>query len=107
MALATAPATRTCTVEGCDQRYRSSGLCDTHYWARRTTERRERRLGPIVVEWSPLCMTAEEWADWRTLNPRFLAEKRIAERPCRDCPAAWAAVQRAQGTCNGQPGRDS
>lgn len=99
-------AQRSCSVEDCEGRYRAIGLCDVHYWALRTARRRERRLTPPVAVWSPACMSSDEWEVWRTLNPRFLAEKRIAERPCRDCPAAWAAEMGAMGCCNGTPGSD-
>lgn len=50
-------------------------------------------------------MDGEEWADWQALNPILpLAGGGTAERPCVDCPASYAAVMRAEGRCNGEPG---
>jgi len=49
----------------------------------------------------PACMTADEWRTWRE-GGRYpwLARKNA---PCDDCPAWFAAEQRAQGACNGEP----
>lgn len=54
--------------------------------------------------WEPLCMDARDWRDWQRLNPRNLGGHSVADRPCADCPASFAAEMRAEGKCNGSPG---
>lgn len=65
------------------------------------------------VRWStkggeaPDCMTAEEWALWRSSERTKLT---IRTTPCVDCPLGFAAEMRAvrtaeypHGRCNGRP----
>lgn len=54
--------------------------------------------------WAPLCMDAEDWRHWKRMNPRLSTASENADRPCKDCPADFAAEMRAQGKCNGTPG---
>lgn len=63
-----------------------------------------------AVDWSPDCMSDEEWADWRRLNPVYrndatsrVPKTDMAARPCADCPLGYAAEMRALGRCNGTP----
>lgn len=53
--------------------------------------------------WAPLCMNADEWAEWRRTNPLGLSNGAIA-RPCEDCLLGFAADMRAGDSCNGAPG---
>lgn len=54
--------------------------------------------------WAPLCMTADEWADWRAHVSFTGHHTEQAARPCDDCPLGFAADMRAEGRCNGTPG---
>lgn len=49
-------------------------------------------------------MDRREWATWVERNPRNPGGVRYADRPCVDCPLAYAAEMRAIGRCNGAPG---
>lgn len=49
-----------------------------------------------VTAVQPACMTREEVAYWRRLNP--------GDNPCADCETWFAAQMDAQGKCNGTPG---
>ena len=51
---------------------------------------RERFEEDARTGWAPLCMDAEEWADWRRTNPLGLSTGAIA-RPCEDCLLGFAA----------------
>lgn len=52
--------------------------------------------------WAALCMTDDEWIEWRDRNP--LNVHGAIARPCEECPLGFAADMRAQGRCNGTPG---
>lgn len=54
------------------------------------------------MTFTPTCMTADELAAWRAMAVRV---RNGGERPCVDCPAAFAAAMRASGCCNGRPFR--
>lgn len=56
-----------------------------------------------MTAWAPLCMSAEDYADWREIDDRTAHP---GSRPCRDCTAAFAAEMRAESLCNGEPGTD-
>lgn len=49
----------------------------------------------------PACMSEAEFALWSDANVRLVNP---TDRPCRDCPAWFAARMEAAGTCNGVPG---
>lgn len=51
---------------------------------------------------TPLCMTPDELAAWEDANSVLSSP---APSPCQDCPLAFAAQMRAEGCCNGEPGR--
>lgn len=59
---------------------------------------------PISGEWEPLCMTADDYADWRVFNGRTASQR--VPLPCSDCPASYAAEMLAEGRCNGTPKGD-
>lgn len=68
------------------------------------------RLGVEPGEWSPDCMTAADYSDWRRFNEKIPlttagAENKRAERPCEDCPLPYSLEMRAEGKCNGTPGK--
>lgn len=48
----------------------------------------------------PLCMTADELAEWRKGNALVSPAKR-ASRPCEDCIPAFALAMRLEDKCNG------
>jgi hypothetical protein len=53
-----------------------------------------------------LCMTPDEWSEWRAFNARLHPDSHSwAGSPCVDCTPAFAAMQRAIYRCNGEPGR--
>lgn len=54
--------------------------------------------------WAERCMTASERATWRAENRRLPIAER-AQRPCEDCPVNYSLTMRAQGLCNGIPGK--
>ena len=61
---------------------------------------RRGRFRPQLVEvpdWSPTCMTSEEYLLWLAADQRLPRELR-AERPCVDCPARFARA--AGDACN-------
>lgn len=47
-------------------------------------------------------MDPPDWADWQARNPRLHGAAH-AERPCQDCPLAFALEMRAIDRCNGTP----
>ena len=55
-------ATRTCSVEGCDERYRCSGFCNTHY-------RRWRRYGDTELPNSSLTERDRFWSKVAKAGP--------------------------------------
>ena len=62
-----------------------------------------RPAGAGMTEpWTPLCMDADELADWAAAN-EVLRDGRAA-RPCLDCPPSWAETMAAAGSCHGTPG---
>ena len=53
-----------------------------------------------------LCMTPDEWAEWKALNGHLHpASHSWAGSPCVDCTPAFAEAQKALYRCNGTPGR--
>lgn len=66
------------------------------------TGRERFELEVIEGGWSADCMEPDEWALWVAENPRNV-QGGMADRPCRDCPASFAAEMRAIGRCNGTP----
>lgn len=68
--------------------------------------RQERPALPVADSegWAPLCMPAEDFAEWTAFNLRAGPRSHRADRPCSDCPAAYAAEMAAKGQCNGTPG---
>lgn len=61
---------------------------------------------PAAEPFAPLCMDADELADWHALNSRNSNRSERAATPCDDCLLGFAAEMRAQGRCNGTPGGD-
>ena len=62
---------------------------------------------PTEPDWRPLCMSAEELAEWQESADGQPVTTRAHERaaiPCTDCTLGFAAEQRAIGKCNGRPG---
>jgi hypothetical protein len=50
----------------------------------------------------PACMTDPEYALWSEVNDAMT--ERVSS-PCMDCPVAFARAMRAEGCCDGEPGR--
>lgn len=66
-------------------------------------------LSPVVVSpfprpsgWSPDCKSPGDWTVWREANAQLSVLNRL-DRPCDDCPLAYATEKLRQGRCNGIP----
>jgi hypothetical protein len=46
-------------------------------------------------------MSADELASWQDMNSQTTSHR--TDRPCHDCPVAFAMEMRALGRCNGEP----
>ena len=53
--------------------------------------------------WTPWCMTAEEYSEWKG-GRDWSNGKSQPLRPCHDCLLDFAVEKRAEGKCNGTPG---
>lgn len=52
--------------------------------------------------WAPACKSPADWTMWREANAHKSLLNRL-DRPCGDCPLAYATEKRNQGRCNGTP----
>lgn len=52
--------------------------------------------------WAPACKSPADWTMWREANARKSLLNRL-DRPCDDCPLAYASEKLKQGRCNGIP----
>lgn len=55
-----------------------------------------------MTEWRAACMDDDEWALWQDANRRLNLSDQL-ERPCQECPLAFALEMRAVNRCNGEP----
>jgi len=53
-----------------------------------------------MSQWTPHCMTAEEYAGWRQANAQTFRNDR-ARRPCKDCTTEFRNEALLAGACNG------
>ena len=73
--------------------------------AQRRPEPPRRQWHPPTSDWTPLCMSANELADWQGSNDRTPDCGGLrAVSPCTDCTLGYAAEMRELDKCNGVPG---
>ena len=74
------------------RRYRDGGLPDAPVHPDRTRPQLVQ-----IPDWSPTCMTSDEYLAWLAAD-QWLPVGLRAERPCADCPARFARA--AGDACN-------
>lgn len=54
------------------------------------------------MPWAPACKSPADWLVWRDANAQESILNRL-DRPCDECPLAFAVEMFGQGRCNGRP----